>query len=162
MKPGNRHRTDYRRLGFAFMAALAVWLWAAPLSNSAESLPRLRVSENHHFLVTDSGQPFFWLGDTAWELFHRLDREKAEQYLDNRAQKGFTVIQAVVLAELDGLVDKNPYGQVPLLDNDPTRPNEDYFKHVGFYAMVYAPAGRRFEKGGTRRISGSEVKLSTD
>jgi hypothetical protein len=112
------------------MAALAAWLSAASLSHSAESLPRLKVSENHHFLVTDSGQPFFWLGDTAWELFHRLDRENAERYLDNRARKGYTVIQAVVLAELGGLVEKNPYGQVPLFDNDPTRPNEEYFKHV--------------------------------
>ena len=25
------------------------------------------------FLVTEDGTPFFWLGDTAWELFHRLD-----------------------------------------------------------------------------------------
>jgi hypothetical protein len=42
----------------------------------------------------------------------------------------FTVIQAVVLAELDGLNDPNPYGHTPLKNNDPTQPNEDYFKHV--------------------------------
>ena len=105
-------------------------LLAATLSLSAESLPRLKVSENHHFLVTETGQPFFWLGDTAWELFHRLNREDAGRYLDNRARKEFTVIQAVVLAELAGLTDQNPYGQLPLIDNDPTRPNEEYFKHV--------------------------------
>ena len=97
---------------------------------SAEPLPRLKVSENRHFLVTESGEPFFWLGDTAWELFHRSSREDAERYLDNRARKGFTVVQAVVLAELAGLTDKNPYGQVPLIDNDPTKPNEEYFKQV--------------------------------
>jgi hypothetical protein len=45
---------------------------------------------------------FFWLGDTAWELFHRLTREEAERYLENRRAKRFTVIQAVALAELDG------------------------------------------------------------
>ena len=38
-------------------------------------LPQLRVSENKRFLVTADGRPFFWLGDTAWELFHRLTRE---------------------------------------------------------------------------------------
>ncbi len=95
-----------------------------------EALPRLKVSDNHHFLVTDTGQPFFWLGDTAWELFHRLNREEAGRYLQNRARKGFTVVQAVVLAELTGLNDTNAYGQLPLLENDPTRPNEEYFKHV--------------------------------
>ncbi len=75
---------------------------------------------------------FFWLGDTAWELFHRLNREQAQQYLQNRADKGFTVIQAVVLAELDGLNTPNPYGDKPLINNDPTKPNEAYFKHVDF------------------------------
>lgn len=50
-----------------------------------------------------SGQPFFWLGDTAWELFHRMTWEDILYYLDKRKAQGFTVIQAVVLAELDGL-----------------------------------------------------------
>ena len=78
---------------------------AVPLGASAAPLPRLKVSENKRFLVTADGKPFFWLGDTAWELFHRLNREEAERYLKNRAAKGFTVIQAVALAELDGLHD---------------------------------------------------------
>lgn len=47
--------------------------------------------------------PFFLMGDTAWELFERLNREKADSYLQTRASQGFTVIQAVVLTELDGL-----------------------------------------------------------
>ena len=47
-------------------------------------LPRLKVSDNHRFLVTADGKPFFWMADTAWELFHRLNREEAERYLANR------------------------------------------------------------------------------
>lgn len=98
---------------------------------TAAPLPALKVSENHRYLVTDKGEPFFWLGDTAWELFHRLNREEAELYLKNRAERRYTVIQAVVLAELDGLRDPNAYGQLPLaVKNDPTKPNEDYFQHV--------------------------------
>lgn len=31
---------------------------------------RLRVSSNGHFLEYADGCPFFYLGDTAWELFH--------------------------------------------------------------------------------------------
>jgi hypothetical protein len=92
--------------------------------------PRLKVSDNKRFLVTSDGRPFFYLGDTAWELFHRLNREQAEHYLKDRAAKGFTVIQAVVLAELNGLTDPNPYGHTPLINNDPARPNEKYFEHV--------------------------------
>ena len=109
-------------------AALGVVVSTPVLAQSP--LPRLKVSDNRRFLVTAEGRPFFWLGDTAWELFHRLGREDAERYLKNRADRRFTVIQAVVLAELDGLNVPNPYGERPLMDNDPTRPNEAYFAHV--------------------------------
>ena len=57
------------------------------------------VSKDKHYLVKKDGKPFFWLGDTAWELFHRLNREEAKKYLQYRADKGFTVIQAVVLVQ---------------------------------------------------------------
>lgn len=96
------------------------------------SFAQLKVSPDHRFLQTTSGKPFFWLGDTAWELFHRLNREEADLYLKNRADKGFTVIQAVVLAEIDGLNKPNPYGDKPLINNDPIKPNEAYFKHVDY------------------------------
>jgi hypothetical protein len=102
---------------------------------------RLRVSDNRRFLVYEDGSPFFYLGDTAWELFHRLNRAEAERYLRNRAAKGFTVIQAVVLAECDGLHDPNPYGQTPLIDDDPTQPNEEYFEHVDFIVEMATSLG---------------------
>jgi hypothetical protein len=92
----------------------------------------LRISEQGRRVVHADGTPFFWLGDTAWELFHRLNRDEAEHYLEDRRSKGFNVIQAVVLAELDGLSVPNPYGHTPLIDNDPSRPDESYFRHVDF------------------------------
>jgi len=113
-----------------FLAALLCVLSPAPAADHLGALPRLKVSENRRFLVTAEGRPFFWLGDTAWEMFHRLNREEAEQYLARRAAQGFTVIQAVALAELDGLNTPNAYGHTPLHGKDPTRPNEDYFRHV--------------------------------
>lgn len=112
------------------MKIFALLLAAGVLTATAAPLPRLQVSDTHRFLVTESGQPFFWLGDTAWELFHRLNREEADAYLRNRAERRFTVVQAVALAELDGLNTPNAYGERPLIDNDPTRPNEAYFQHV--------------------------------
>ena len=93
---------------------------------------RLKVSDNKRYLVHQNGTPFFWLGDTAWELFHRLNREEADQYLKKRAEQGFTVVQAVALAEFDGLKEPNPYNETPLLNDDPTKPNEAYFKHVDY------------------------------
>lgn len=89
-----------------------------------------KVSDNERFLVTDSGQPFFWLGDTAWEIFHRLTLEEADHYLDVRRRQGFNVIQSVALAEFDGLRVPNAYGHTPLVDLDPAKPDEAYFAHV--------------------------------
>lgn len=100
----------------------------------------LRVSDNRRFLVDHEGHPFFWLGDTAWELFHRTTREEALRYLDDRAAKGFTVIQAVALAEMDGLRVPNSYGHLPLEGEDPLRPVEAYWEHVDF---VVREANRR-------------------
>lgn len=92
----------------------------------------LEISPDGRRIVYADGTPFFWLGDTAWELFHRLSREEADLYLQDRAEKGFTVIQAVVLAELEGLTVPNPYGDIPLIENDPERPNDRYFEHVDY------------------------------
>jgi hypothetical protein len=117
-----------------FLATIACTICS--LAGSAE--PSLRVSDNQRHLVRADAAPFFYLGDTAWELFHRLDREQADRYLEGRAAKGFTVIQAVALAEEDGLNTPNSYGHRPLIENDPTRPDvrpgerNDYWDHVDY------------------------------
>ena len=106
----------------------------------------LKVSDNRRFLVHDDGTPFFYLGDTAWELFHRLHaRARPSATCSDRAAKGFTVIQAVALAEIDGLHTPNMRGDLPLIDDDPTQPNEAYFAHVDSVvelAAVARPAHR--------------------
>lgn len=91
---------------------------------------KLSVSANGRYLQYKDGTPFFYLGDTAWELFHRLNEEEVERYLENRRAKGFTVIQAVLLPELDGLRIANRNGDLPLKDLYSVEPNETYFKWV--------------------------------
>jgi Protein of unknown function (DUF4038)/Putative collagen-binding domain of a collagenase len=121
-----------RRSVLRISAAAACFVVLTTVAGSGQraGLPQLRVSDNKRFLVTADGRPFFWLGDTAWELFHRLNREDATRYLENRAKLGFTVIQAVALAEFDGLTVPNAYGETPLRNNDPEQPNDRYFAHV--------------------------------
>lgn len=99
------------------------------LSMNASQLT-LSVSDNRRHLVRNTGEGFFLLGDTAWELFHRLSREEAEHFLTVRAKQGFNMILAVALAEFDGLHTPNFYGHTPLRGDDPRQPNEDYFSHV--------------------------------
>ena len=114
------------------MVLLSTW------SRADEAPGQIKISDNKRFLIKGDGSPFFYLGDTAWELFHRLNREQADRYLQDRAAKGFTVIQAVALAELQGHSDPNPYGYLPLTDLDPAKPAtkdgsaNDYWDHVDY------------------------------
>jgi hypothetical protein len=113
---------------FPLLASSQELSWKGPSVDFSHG--KLKVSENKRFLIFEDGTPFFYLGDTGWELFHRLNKEETEKYLENRRAKGFTVIQAVALAELDGLNTPNAEGNKPLFDNDPSKPNEAYFAHV--------------------------------
>lgn len=107
---------------------LAIPFFAFTLAANA-ALPDLKIADDHRHIVTTDGKPFFLLGDTAWELFHRLTREETELYLKNRADKGFNIILAVALAEFE--FDKpNAYGELPLEGNDPAKPRDAYFQHV--------------------------------
>ncbi len=137
MPQQSRNARVGRRCSFV-LSALTVFMLLSATADATGNLGPLKVSENKRFLVHGDGTPFFYLGDTAWELFHRLNREEADKYLENRAAKGYTVIQAVALAELDGLHTPNPYGHKPLVDDDPTKPdlkdgpNNDYWDHVDY------------------------------
>jgi len=99
---------------------------------------RLIISSNGHYLQFQDGTAFFWLGDTGWELFHRLKLEEINSYFENRSKKGFNVIQAVVLAEMDGLTRPNQYGDVPFIGLDPLKPNERYFHFVDSVIILAA------------------------
>ena len=62
----------------------------------------LRVSDNHRYL-RNGDSPFFYLGDTAWLLCQVCDEAQARLYLQNRRDKGFTVIQSVLIHRLEGM-----------------------------------------------------------
>jgi hypothetical protein len=102
---------------------------------------KLAVSANKRFLIREDGKPFFYLGDTGWELFHKLKKSDAHTYLSNRAGKNFNVIQAVLVAEMNGLTEPNANGDVPFINLDPSKPNEKYFSHVDEIVDMAASMG---------------------
>jgi hypothetical protein len=124
-----------KKIGFILLAAFVL-----SSANAQEELWRgksvdfshgkLIVSKNKRYLEHADGTPFFYLGDTAWELFHRLNEAEVDEYLENRRAKGFTVIQAVILAELDGLQTPDANGRLPLKNLETVEPNEAYFEWV--------------------------------
>ncbi len=104
---------------------LALCLICAPNAAAQGERLRLQVHESGRYLVDANGAPFFWLGDTAWALFTELTEEEVAEYLDDRHEKGFTVVQAVLA--WGGGPAPNAYDEAPWIDGDPAAPNPAYF-----------------------------------
>lgn len=136
------------------MRILAAFFAFALLAPAEEppALSPLVVSANRRFLQTADGKPFFWLGDTGWLLFKRLNREEAERYLENRRSRGFNVVQVMVLHTAN---DSNVYGAPALIDADPAKPavtpgsdpakpaEYDFWDHVDYIVDTAARKGIR-------------------
>lgn len=112
----------------------------ANAASLASPLPAIRVHPGGHYLETADGRPFFWLGDTAWELIHATTPEESSYYLATRARQGFTVIQTVVLGEMNGIRKSTPLSERPFVDDDPAKPNDAFFARV--VAIVDEAAAR--------------------
>ncbi len=90
---------------------------------------QIRVSVNGRYFVDEDGHPFFWLGDTQWELFCALPPDDARQILERRKRQGFNVFQVMITGVGDGS-KPNAAGQQPWHDGDPASPNEAYFENM--------------------------------
>ncbi|WP_168120417.1 DUF4038 domain-containing protein [Paenibacillus sp. HB172176] len=53
----------------------------------------LKPSGNGRYLQHADGEPFFWLGDTVWPAFFRAKEAEWLAYIQDRAAKGFNVVQ---------------------------------------------------------------------
>lgn len=107
----------------------------------------LKVSDNGHYLVEDSGKPVFLVGDTAWSLVGRLTRKEMNVYLAKRKAQGFNTVLFVLLWSASG--QSNAYGDKALHEtegrSDPARPRVtpgrapddeaayDYWDHVDYF-----------------------------
>jgi hypothetical protein len=98
-------------------------------SPAAPAYP-LRVGPTRRYLVDADGIPFLIHGDTPWSLFAALTREEAEQYLANRAAKGFnSLIVNLIEHKFNGPI--NRYGEPPFtIPGRFSTPNEAYFAHA--------------------------------
>ncbi|TWT68546.1 apiosidase-like domain-containing protein [Crateriforma conspicua] len=84
---------------------------------SAVQFP-LRVSHNGRHLVDQQGAPFFVLCDTAWILNEATTLQQARIYLDNCAEKEFSVVHAAIY--FDG-----PFDRIKITD-----PDHDHFQKI--------------------------------
>jgi hypothetical protein len=97
--------------------------------------PSVRTHEDLKLKVSKNGQrqAFLLPGRHCLAACPAICKEEVDEYLKDWAIKGFTVVQSYVLRGLevkhsDGA--KSILGEGPLIDRDPTKPNEAFFKNV--------------------------------
>jgi hypothetical protein len=82
------------------LGLVAAAAWSS--HESAAGPPTLKVSDNGRYLVTTDGQPFFWLGDTAWRFIQKAsradvdDQPSALRYFAKRSAQGFNVHRSFI------------------------------------------------------------------
>jgi hypothetical protein len=85
---------------------------------------------SHHF-ERQNGEPFWFLGDTAWALYtdnqqEHHDRRAVEEYLDARSAQGFNVVHSMLLSEAGW----GNQGGPPFFDVKAERINPGYWREV--------------------------------
>lgn len=106
-------------------------------------MQRLQVASDRRTLCTEDGEPFFWLGDTAWELLHHATRQEIVRYLEVRQRQGFNVVQTVFVPEIEGPFRPNAEGHLPLTSLDDPAPAEGYLDLATFLLDEAAKRGIR-------------------
>lgn len=72
------------------------------------ALAWLTVSPGKHYLQTEDGKPFFWMGNTAWLMPEKLTREDVDLFLDSCRDNAYNVVQIQVCNDVPSV---NAYGQ---------------------------------------------------
>lgn len=130
---------------FIAVAGLSATLISCKATKKPEvgttALSKIEIADNGHYFQTEDGKPFFWLGDTGWLTLGKLNREEINQYFENRKEKGFNVVQVMVLHTLNVT---NVYGDAALTNEDVSQPlvtpgnnfndpaEYDYWDHVDY------------------------------
>jgi hypothetical protein len=98
------------------------------VSAAASRFP-LRVEAGKRYLVDAQGQPFLINGDTAWSLIVQLNAAQANQYLDDRQQRGVnTILVNLIDLEFGVNAPSNAAGQAPFsTTGDYATINDAYF-----------------------------------
>ena len=155
--PQRRYEGRYKTIGYNYPKAMThngclyvsystnkedVECSIIPLSLTAQSQKywdngRLRVTDNQRFLQFENGEPFFWLGETAWLMPERLNREEVDYYLRTCHEAEYNMVQVQVLNDVPSF---NAYG-VPSHDKQGhllTDTLNSYWSHLDYIIDVAA------------------------
>lgn len=89
--------------------------------------------QGDRYLRDQNDQPFFWLGDAAWSLIAQCSREDVDLYLNDRRNKGFSVILVSLIEhKFCSNAPANFYGEKPFTSGPFSVPNDKYFEHADY------------------------------
>lgn len=119
----------------------------------------VQISPNGRYFIDQDAKPFFWLGDTQWELFRSFTFDDITTLLEHRKSQGFSVIQTMITGFDDGS-GANLAGQTPWINNDPRTPNEEYFKFVDSVIQLGGQKGLVFALGVFHQVQTGYITLA--
>ncbi len=104
---------------------------------------KLKVSDNGKFLQHENGKPFFWLGETAWLLPSRSNRDEVDFFMNKTKKNGFNVLQISVLHNIPSM---NVYGDWALpagfdFKNIDQKGEYNYWQHVDYIVKKAQSSG---------------------
>ena len=126
-------KETYDKYAMRVFIALLLLVMAVPMCAAEKPWENGRLTVRGQYLVHENGVPFFWLGNTAWLLPERLNRDEVEFYLTREAEEGYNVEQIQVIDSnyptfnvfgqqaFDDTFDMEKYA-APQLPNSPSTP----------------------------------------
>lgn len=125
----------------------------APSVAVAQAVFPLKVSDNHRYLVDQTGKPFLMVGDTPQGLMGRLTEQDADYYFTDREAHGFNALGWIDVmcagndyptnkdaVTPDGIKPFNGYvaGGTDFRHYDLSKPNEAYFTRLDHILQLAA------------------------
>lgn len=129
----------------------------------------LQLSSGNLYLIDQKGTPFFWSGEAAWSLIAQLSKADIDYYLDNRKEKGFTVIMVNLIEHKfctyapDNYYHEPPFTTKPFITPNEQIPAQPFFMMESAYENEHQSSARRLRSeaywpvlcGGTGHIFGN-------
>jgi hypothetical protein len=98
---------------------------------------RIRVADSKRTLSFGNGEPFFYLGDTAWEITWKSTLEQARRYVADRRAKEYSVVQIVATSHLDPRIVTNRNGERSYIGEGYDIPNPKFFWYLDTLVRLF-------------------------
>ena len=147
-----------------FSAIILILLWI-PGASQTSGNSFIRISADGRYFIDQNDRPFFWQGDTEWELFHLFTVPEARALLLERKNQGFNVIQVMVTGvypEWGQMQGMRPWeGMQAWQDNNPLTPDENYFKRTDSIVAIAEEYGIMIVMGIYHARDNDEGRINT-